>query len=219
MSRNRESATAWPWRSFVGGDPPLPSEPLPSELLAGGAADAARGLLGSVLISTVGGTRTAGVVVETEAYSGPDDPASHAREALGRTARNAVMFGPPGRSYVYLIYGIHWCLNVVTGPEEHPAAVLFRGLAPVVGMEAMARRRGRETDLCSGPGRLCQALGVTGRLDGHPLDRPPLELRGGWRLPDERVGVSGRIGVRAAAERPLRFYLRNHPAVSRAPRA
>ena len=161
------------------------------------------------------GVLTAGVIVETEAYRGADDPASHAATRGGRTERNAAMFGPPGRAYVYRIYGMHWCVNVVTGAEGEPQAVLIRALDPLLGEGEMARRRAGASDLASGPGRLCQALGITGALYGHDLRLPPLELRAGWRIPDPEVAVSGRIGVRAAHDWPLRFYVRGNPAVSR----
>lgn len=155
--------------------------------------------------------------METEAYVGPHDPASHAREEIGRTERNASMFGPPGRGYVYRSYGIHWCLNVVTGVEGDPAAVLIRALEPRDGRKAMVERRGRTTDLCSGPGRLTEALGVTGDLDGHRLDRAPLVLGSGPAPQADRIGVSGRIGIRRAVDWPLRYYVRGHPSVSRSP--
>jgi DNA-3-methyladenine glycosylase len=162
----------------------------------------------------VGGIRVEGVVVETEAYLGPDDPASHAARRIGRTSRNETMYGPPGRAYVYRSYGIHWCLNVVTGEEGFPAAVLLRGLDPIRGIEWVRVRRGGKEPLCAGPGRLGQGLGVTGALDGHPLETPPLELLQGWQIRDEAVAVSGRIGVGKAADWPLRFYLLDHPQVS-----
>jgi DNA-3-methyladenine glycosylase len=169
------------------------------------------------------------MIVETEAYHGADDPASHAATRSGRTARNAAMFGPPGRAYVYRIYGMHWCMNVVTGAEGDPQAVLLRALDPLVGQETMLRRRGRIVvgrgpeampgeavrGAASGPGRLCQALGITGEFYGHDLTRPPLEVRPGWPVPDREIGVSGRIGVRAAADWPRRFFVRANPAVSR----
>ncbi len=158
---------------------------------------------------------TAGVIVETEAYEGPRDPASHAAARAGRTRRNAAMFGPPGRAYVYRIYGVHWCVNVVTGSEGDPQAVLLRALDPLVGRETMIRRRRRETGLASGPGRLCQALAITGALYGHDLRCPPLEVRPGWRLPDARVGISGRIGVRAAADWLRRYFVIGNPEISR----
>lgn len=175
----------------------------------------ARALLGTRLVATTDGVRTAGVIVETEAYRGPDDPASHAATRNGRTVRNAAMFGPAGRAYVYRIYGMHWCVNIVTGADGDPQAVLIRALDPLEGEEEMRRRRGGAPRLASGPGRLCQALGVTGALYGHDLRHPPLEVRSGWSIPDEQVGVSGRIGVRAAGDWPLRFFVRGNAAVSR----
>jgi DNA-3-methyladenine glycosylase len=125
------------------------------------------------------------------------------------------MFGPPGRAYVYRIYGIHWCVNVVTGAEGDAQAVLLRALDPLVGLETMRYRRGEAAGLASGPGRLCQALGITGDLYGHDLTRPPLEIRPGSPVPDGDVGISGRIGVRAAADWPRRFFVRGNPSVSR----
>jgi len=210
-----KNATPWVWRfSLEDGD----LRPLETEGLGLGADCVARDLLGTLIRSTVGGVETQGVVVETEAYLGPQDPASHAAERIGRTRRNQSMFGSPGHAYVYRIYGVHWCLNVVTGDPGFPAAVLIRGVDPVKGVDEMLRRRKGRKPLGAGPGRLAQALGVTGELDGHPLDRPPLQLLNGWRVQDAAVGVSGRVGVRHAPDWPLRFYLRDHPEVSRGPR-
>ena len=118
------------------------------------------------------------------------------------------MFGPAGLAYVYRSYGIHWCLNVVTGDVGFPAAVLIRGLELVVGSETALQRRGGREPICAGPGRLCQALGITGELDGHDLSTSPLQLFRGWEVPELAVAVSGRIGIRHAADWPLRFYLR-----------
>jgi len=157
----------------------------------------------------------AGVIVETEAYSGPDDPASHAATASGPTKRNRAMFGPPGYAYVYRSYGVHWCLNVVTGGEGEPGAVLIRGLDPLEGEDVIATRRGGRRPWTAGPGRLGMALGVTDALYGHDLRRPPLVLRAGWSVPDAAVGVSPRIGVSKAADWPHRFYVRGAPGVSR----
>jgi DNA-3-methyladenine glycosylase len=154
------------------------------------------------------------VIVETEAYLGPDDPASHAATRGGPTHRNRAMFGPPGRAYVYRSYGMHWCMNVVTGAEGVAEAVLLRGLDPIEGEPHMSLRRRGRAPLASGPGRLCEALGITGALYGHDLATTPLELIPGWRVPDRFVATSGRVGVNVAADWPLRFYVRGNPGVS-----
>jgi DNA-3-methyladenine glycosylase len=157
---------------------------------------------------------TEGVIVETEAYVGPHDPASHAAARIGRTSRNEPMFGPPGRAYIFQSYGIHLCLNVVTEGKGFPAAVLIRALDPVVGLEHMRDRRGGREPLCSGPGRVGQALGISLALNHHRFSRDPLILSGGWEIPATLCGVSGRIGIREASDWPLRFYVRGHPEVS-----
>ncbi len=177
--------------------------------------EVARALLGARLISTLDGERVEAVVVETEAYGGPDDPASHAATVSGVTERNRLMWGPAGILYVYRIYGMHWCLNVVTGREGEAQAVLLRGAEILVGEEAASRRREGRTPVAAGPGRLAQALGVDGSLNGHDLREPPLALAPGWSLDPAAVGVSGRIGIREAAEWPLRFYVRRSAGVSR----
>lgn len=177
--------------------------------------EAARALLGACLESTVGGERVSGVIVETEAYAGPDDPASHAATLGGPTERNRAMFGPAGHAYVYRSYGVHWCMNVVTGEPGQGQAVLIRGLEPLQGEPVMrVRRRGRRP-LAAGPGRLCAALGITDELYGHDLRRPPLVLRAGWMVDDGLVGVSARVGVSKAADWPHRFYVRGSSGVSR----
>ena len=158
------------------------------------------------------------VVVETEAYVGPHDPASHAAARIGRTKRNLAMFGPPGGAYIYRSYGIHWCLNVVTRDEGYPAAVLLRAADPLAGLDHMRRRRGGKEPPCSGPGRLAQALGVSGDLKGCSFCRGSLVLLEGWQIPDPIVGVSGRIGISRAKDWPLRFFVRGHPEVSGRPR-
>ena len=168
----------------------------------------ARGLVGATFhVDGVGG-----VVVETEAYA-PEDPASHSYG--GRTVRNAAMFGPPGHLYVYRSYGIHWCANVVCADEGTGAAVLLRALEPVHGLEEMQARRGLDvlTLLCAGPGRLCQALGIGGKHDGLPLDRPPFELQLPGLLPEIVAGP--RVGITRATELPWRYALRNSRFVSR----
>ncbi|NJD18289.1 MAG: DNA-3-methyladenine glycosylase [Gemmatimonadetes bacterium] len=200
--------------------PWLDCDPTPGRFTSGfftrPVEQVARALLGARGISTVGGVRAAGVIVETEAYGGADDPASHAATRAGRTRRNATMFGPPLRAYVYRSYGMHWCVNVVTGGEGEPQAVLLRGLEPLEGEEAMGHRRHGRHPLAAGPGRLCEALGIEGSLNGHDLSLPPLRLELGWAVPTAMVGISGRVGVKMAAERPLRFYVLGSPGVSRA---
>jgi len=171
---------------------------LPADLFSRSVHEVAPALIGSsLLVDGVGGR-----IVEVEAYD-REDPASHGYR--GRTEPNASMFGPPGRAYVYRSYGIHWCLNLVCEGEGVPNAVLVRALEPTHGLDAMRERRGLDDPrlLCSGPGRLCQALAVTREHDGLPLDRPPFELL----APDRPVEVvSGtRIGISRAAELPWRY--------------
>jgi DNA-3-methyladenine glycosylase len=151
----------------------------------------------TLLVDGIGGR-----IVEAEAYH-HEDPASHGYR--GRTERNAAMFGPPGHAYVYRSYGIHWCLNVVCEQEGAASAVLIRALEPTFGLDEMRKRR--EVDdprlFCSGPGKLCQALGVTREHDGLPLDRPPFELRPRQDAVDVITGP--RIGITQAAELPWRY--------------
>ena len=161
-------------------------------------AEVGRDLVGAtLLVDGVGGR-----IVELELYD-QEDPASHAFR--GKTERNASMFGPPGHAYVYRSYGIHWCLNLVCAGEGVAAAILVRALEPTRGLEAMRARRGLEDDrlLCAGPGRLCQALGVTREHDGLPLDAPPFELHAPTSEP--AVVAAPRIGISRAAERPWRL--------------
>jgi DNA-3-methyladenine glycosylase len=159
--------------------------------------DVAPGLVGvTLLVDGVGGK-----IVEVEAYD-HEDPAAHGFS--GRTARNASMFGPPGHAYVYRSYGIHWCLNFVCEQEGVASAVLIRAFEPTIGRDEMAARRGTDEPrlLAAGPGRLCQALGITGELDGAPLDRPPFEL---YAREEVDVDRGLRIGITKAADRPWRY--------------
>lgn len=168
----------------------------------------ARQLIGvTVLIDGVGGR-----IVETEAYD-REDPASHT--FAGPTQRNMAMFGPPAHAYVYLSHGIHWCLNLVCREAGHGAGVLIRALAPDVGVEQMIARRGTPDlrNLCSGPGKLGQAIGVTRALNGVPLDAPPFTLIAAEGTPDIVVGP--RIGISKAVDQPWRFGLAGSPYVSR----
>jgi DNA-3-methyladenine glycosylase len=153
-----------------------------------------------------------GMIVEVEAYH-HTDPAAHSY--VGRTARNAVMFGPPGYAYVYRSYGVHWCVNFVCEAEGSASAVLIRALAPTAGFAIMRDRRRFEDDrlLCSGPGRLCQALAITDTQNGWPLDRPPFELRAATQPQD--IAAGPRIGITKAAEKPWRYGLKGSPFLSR----
>lgn len=179
---------------------------MPPDFYAQPILDLSRALIGcELLVDGVGG-----LIVETEAYEA-GDPASHS--FVGPTPRNRAMFGPAGHAYVYRIYG-HWCFNIVGG-RERGAAALVRALAPSRGLDAMAQRRGAPDPrkLCGGPGRLCQALGVTIAHDGLALDQPPFAL-----LPREgepEIVAGPRIGITKAAERPWRFGLAGSPFVSR----
>ena len=176
----------------------------------------ARRLLGNLLVSDIGGRRTAGRIVEVEAYVGPDDPACHAYRGR-RTPRVEVMYGPPGRAYVYFTYGMHWCLNAVTENAGFPAAVLIRALEPTSGLPVMRRRRGAVPDraLCAGPARLCQALGITGKENGASLQAGRLRILRDAAGSRPRIVVSARVGVTAGADLPLRFCLAGSSWVSR----
>jgi DNA-3-methyladenine glycosylase len=162
---------------------------------------AARQLLGWRLRTEFGGEPTEVVLTEVEAYAGFEDPASHAYR--GKTQRNRSLFDAPGTLYVYRSYGLHWCMNVVIGDEETPNAVLLRGGHPVVGRRVMVRRRGREDHLADGPGKLTQALGVTGADDGSSLVNGPVRLLPGE--PTSDLTTTPRIGITKAADRPWRF--------------
>jgi DNA-3-methyladenine glycosylase len=153
-----------------------------------------------------------GMIVEVEAYD-HEDPAAHGFR--GRTERNAAMFGPPGHAYVYRSYGIHWCVNFVCETEGVASAVLIRALAPTAGLPAMRRRRGLEDErlLCAGPGRLCQALGITQAQDGLALDTPPFALRARTDVPEIVAGP--RIGITKAAHQPWRYGLKGSRFLSR----
>jgi DNA-3-methyladenine glycosylase len=167
---------------------------------AADAHEVAQRLIGvTLLVDGVGGR-----IVETEAYD-RDDPASHA--FVGPTARNAAMFGPPGRAYVYRSYGIHWCLNVVCREEGHGAGVLIRAIEPTAGLATMRRRRGLVDVrlLCSGPGRVGEALAVDGSANGKRLDAPPFQLMPLDEAPPVVLAIGPRIGISKAADRLWRF--------------
>jgi DNA-3-methyladenine glycosylase len=198
---------------------------LPRSFYDRATLDVARDLLGKVLVHDRGGVRTAGAIVEVEAYIGESDPACHA--APGLTRRNEPLYGPPGHAYVYLNYGIHCLVNVVTEPSGSPAAVLVRSLEPIEGIDEMRRRRGLASkgrkalpdvstlpqhELCRGPGNLTMAMGITlleNRLD-LVGDRLFVEDRG---LDAGSIAWGPRIGIKVGTERPWRAYVAQHPAV------
>ena len=215
-----------------------PGAVLDRSFLVRPSVEVAPALLNKVLVAADG---RAGRIVEVEAYAGTADPASHAFR--GRTPRNGTMFGPAGHLYVYFSYGVHWCANVVTGPEGEASAVLLRALEPLAGLEAMraarwrAQKRQVDRDLCRGPGRLCQAMGIDRSFDGVDLCGPPAtdhvaghaptdDATGGsgrlWLVDDgtpppvagSTLAVSPRIGISAARDVEWRFALAGHPGVS-----
>ena len=180
----------------------------------------AQELLGAIIeCSTPEGTASA-MIVETEAYVGEHDLACHA--AAGRTRRTEPLYGAPGMSYVYFIYGVHWCFNAVTRGEGLPSAVLVRAVEPLTGIALMKDRRGerpRDVDLTNGPGKLCEALGISGALNGLSLQRKPLVIREGRTVSASEIETTPRIGISRAVDWPLRYLIRGNSCVSRFPRA
>jgi DNA-3-methyladenine glycosylase len=185
--------------------------------------DVARDLIGKVVVCRSPSGTTAGAIVEAEAYIGEDDPACHA--AAGPTARNAPLYGPPGRAYVYLNYGLHDMLNAVTEGEGQPAAVLIRALEPLEGLALMRRRRARapwrkgkgpvaDHELCRGPGNLCRALGITLADNRRPLTRGRLTIRD-HGIAHAGVAWDPRIGIRVGTDKPWRVTVTGHPSVTR----
>ncbi len=196
-------------RSRVGAALPAAFYDRPTELVA-------RDLLGAVLQCTTAAGVTRARIVETEAYIGPEDPACHA--AAGRTKRTEHLFGPPGRSYVYFIYGMYWCFNAVTREAGHGAAVLIRAVHPMDGIDLMRARRPtarRDRDLTNGPGKLCLAMDIVGSMSGASLRTGPVVIRAGDEVADADVEVTPRVGITKAADWPLRFLVRDDPFVSR----
>ena len=196
------------------GDPP--ARPLDRGFYARGALEVAPELLNKVLVAPDGRT---GRIVEVEAYRGADDPGSHGFR--GKTKRNATMFGPPGHLYVYFTYGMHWCANVVAETDGVAAAVLLRALTPLEGVDAMYEARGpvarRDRDLCSGPAKLTQALGIDGTLDGANLmagDRGVTIVDDG-RPPPQDPAVTTRIGLTGGSDLPWRFHVPDVADISR----
>jgi DNA-3-methyladenine glycosylase len=179
----------------------------------------ARDLLGKILECRTPMGTASGRIVETEAYIGEHDLACHA--VAGRTRRTEPLYGPPGRSYVYFIYGMYWCFNAVTRAAGLPSAVLVRAIEPLAGVDLMRARRPtarRDVNLTNGPGKLCLALGITGAHNGLSLQRPPILIRDADPVPDSAVAVTPRIGIRESADWPLRWIVAGNPYVSRTPK-
>lgn len=188
------------------------SRPLSRELLAGNPAAVAPQLLNALLVRGSAVAR----IVEVEAYGGAEDPASHA--ARGRTTRNRSMFGPPGTLYVYFIYGMHWCANVVCGAEGEGGAVLLRAGRPEAGIAEMRERRPgvrREVDLCNGPAKLCAALGIDGSFDGSDLTAGEVRLLQDGQTPPATPARGPRIGISVGVELPWRWCVPDEPHLSR----
>ncbi|MEJ2633731.1 MAG: DNA-3-methyladenine glycosylase [Calditrichia bacterium] len=177
----------------------------------------ARDLLGKVLIRCVNNEFLGGMIVETEAYLGEADAASHA--ARGITPRNRVMYGPPGTAYIYFIYGMYNCLNFVTEPEGHPAAVLIRALEPLFGIQMMQKLRAVASvrQLTSGPGKLCQALAINRTLNNEDLTGENLFVVHGAKISPKQIEKSARLGIKVATEFHWRYYIKDNPHVSGKP--
>lgn len=193
---------------------------LTRDFFASDALELSRRLLGCTLRHVTPEGVTAGRIVETEAYCGETDAAAHSYKRRAPDGRTSVMYGPGGFAYVYLIYGIHSCMNVVCAGEGNPQAVLIRALEPLEGIELMRARRKREkiTELCSGPGKLCAAMGIDRSCYGLDLLGETLSITPGEPVADAQIGVSARIGVAyagEAADYPWRFFLRDNPHVSK----
>lgn len=188
------------------------AEPLDLQFFDRGAVELARALLGCVLLHRT----TAGMIVETEAYLGLEDLAAHA--SRGKTERTKVLFGPPGRAYVYFSYGMHECLNVVADHEGVAGCVLIRALEPLCGLAKMYKRRnwrGPIPGLANGPGKLTQALAITREHYGQRLDKGELTIRRWREMPRFEIGATPRIGITKCADWPLRFIWIGNPCVSR----
>lgn len=197
----------WPFRRLL-----RETEPLHLHFFERPAIELARSLLGCVLLHG----ETAGMIVEAEAYLGLDDLAAHA--SRGKTERTKVLFGPAGRAYVYFIYGMHECLNVVADAEGKPGCVLIRALEPLCGLAAMYKRRqwhGSPAGLANGPGKLTQALAIARAHYGQRLDQGELTIRAWRNKPEFQVNVTPRIGITECVDWPLRFIWSGHPCITK----
>ncbi len=173
-------------------------------------------MLGTVLECETDAATASGIIVETEAYLGEHDLACHA--AVGLTARTQHLYGAPGISYVYFIYGMYWCFNAVTRTEGLPSAVLVRALEPLDGIALMHKRRPNiknTVDLTNGPGKLCTALAITGSMSGKSLQRHPIVIREGEPVSDDKIEVTARVGITKSADWPLRWLVKGNRYVSR----
>ena len=219
MSRERLSGTEDSTASLLGSRPRSQfhrGRILPSTFYERETEIVARAMLGTVLECETEEGVASGIIVETEAYLGEHDLACHA--AVGRTGRTEILYGPPGISYVYFIYGMYWCFNAVTRSDGLPSAVLVRAVEPLDGIALMHKRRAHVThsaDLTNGPGKLCTALGITGALNGMTLRRKPIVIREGEPVPDDEVVVTPRIGITRSADWPLRWIVKGNHFVSR----
>ncbi len=193
-------------------------QPLPRTFYTRETIDVARDLIGKSIVRTLHDAQLIGRIVEAEAYQGKDDPASHASN--GKTERNEPMYGPPGYTYVYFIYGMHWMLNISAHIEDCPGAVLIRALEPLQGIERMCKHRGGRprAQVTNGPAKLAQALAIDGRLNSHNLcDLDAIAVIEGTLRPDETIVAGPRIRVPGDAEaksRPWRFWIEDNPYVS-----
>lgn len=189
-------------------------QPLSRDFYNRDTVQVARELLGCLLVHHSTEGLTAGIIVETEAYLQHGDPACHTHR--GMTPRNKVMFGPPGHAYVYFTYGVHYCFNAVTQPDGVGDAVLIRALQPELGIELMQKRRGRERlkDLCSGPGKLVQAMGINKEHNGSDLLTGPVRIYPGEQEVSDIITTT-RIGIKAGADLPLRFYIKGSHYISK----
>ena len=196
----------------------MPTSKLPRSFYSRSTLDVASELLGKILVRRIGRRYLAGKIVETEGYVGPHDLACHASK--GHTPRTSVMFGPPGRAYVYMIYGFYFCLNVVTEPKDYPAAVLIRAVEPMENVDLMCQLRNNPehvTNVASGPGKLCMAMSIDKRLNGVDLLGSTIWIED-RKLDPGPIRTSPRVGVDYAGEyrhKPWRFYVEGNPHVSR----
>jgi DNA-3-methyladenine glycosylase len=220
VSRQGNSNSEDPATSLLGSKPRSRFDRgriLPASFYARETEIVAREMLGTVLECRTADGMASGIIVETEAYLGEHDLACHA--VVGRTARTAHLYGPPGIAYVYFIYGMYWCFNAVTRAEGLPSAVLVRALEPLDGTDLMHERRPRAkhtADLTNGPGKLCAALGITGAMNGLSLRRKPIVIREGEPVADRDIEVTTRIGIapERCADWPLRWIVKDNRFVS-----